>query len=834
MARELEAHNDETIDFVFKMKKPEMMLEQEIREAFLLFMVQILSGYKSYLLPIKSAPKVGATDVNNLFDQNSFLASRDKNYHKFYHLLMQTQMFTKFIEERSFVSETNTALAFFDECMEHPDRRFLELDFPDSDRTVFIMPPDTSGLPPGQEYKSEKFEELNPELFEDKSDHKSEVDNNVLNEANIFATPVSAIARRTKQEIKSAQKSAKKVVDSPFMWAKCLVNTSYSLWFIHLPAFMTSNKAITELKALKLAIVILQRMRRLRLYPIEEICFRVLLQLCGVYHRPQMAMEVMNEMNLMGMSPNAVTYGYYNKAVLESVWPQPEDPSRAMKSWHKLTLVLEIIRRFRQCGREAQTVNSFSRERQEKLQQKNNQNGGSKSELDNISRSSQDSEVSKELTNNVNETTPVTAPKRYTDIRGRFSNLLGNSSQKNVNRVLFEQKSNETPDIEVDGVEPLKSRSTSIDSSDSLGMMMGEPVTKEDLKLPLPTVNEQKENLLTPPEMKKVASSASIKLMGVPVTEDDPLGALSANTSPTMQKSATASELLVNNKRPSLQENILGSPFSTSSMEMSRSSTMPLNENEDNKGYFSMASIKSMTKTGTTRLSTLKKSGLASASSWMSPNSKESLNKGISSLRNVYSTATTSISKRVEELQNTRNLNETNSNSNPNLENTEDTVSLNSNSERKTSETAIDQPDSWSNFTGQIWDQLWSYSTTNSQVSNLPPQNIKNFSDLFEELYERMPRKICGAVAMELRMTSCSRCKNCGLILYDEEIISGWSAEDSNLNTKCAFCGKMVVPHLTIKVVDLRVEESEAEKSVIETPIQVSVNFARILLNLTI
>ena len=58
--------------------------------------------------------------------------------------------------------------------------------------------------------------------------------------------------------------------------------------------------------------------------------------------------------------------------------------------------------------------------------------------------------------------------------------------------------------------------------------------------------------------MKKVASATSIKLMGVPVTEADPLGALSANTSPTMQKSATASELLVNNKRPSLQENILG------------------------------------------------------------------------------------------------------------------------------------------------------------------------------------------------------------------------------------------------------------------------------------
>ncbi len=329
MARELEAHNDETIDFVFQTKKPEMLLEMEIREAFLVFMVQILSGYKSYLVPIKSMPKVGATDVNNLFNQTEFLQSRDKNYQKFYELLMQTQMFTKFIEERSFVSETNTALAFFDECVEHSGQhhgRFLELDFPDSDRTVFIMPPDTAGLPPGKEYKYDKFEDLNPDLFEDKSDEKSEIFNgnsdrdlDNFNPPNVFATPASAIARRTKQEIKSAQKSARKFKDNPFNWAKCLINVTYSLWFIHMPAFMISNKAVDEIRALKLAIIILQRMRRLRLNPVEEICFRVLMQLCGVYHRPQMAMEVMNEMSLMGMSPNAVTYGHYNKAVLGKV-----------------------------------------------------------------------------------------------------------------------------------------------------------------------------------------------------------------------------------------------------------------------------------------------------------------------------------------------------------------------------------------------------------------------------------------------------------------------------------------------------------------------------------
>ena len=109
------------------------------------------------------------------------------------------------------------------------------------------------------------------------------------------------------------------------------------------------------------------------------------MQLCGAYHQPRFAMNVLNEMTLMGMTPNAVTYGkdifqnskmnfltiflifiligHYNKAVLESVWAEPKEASKAVKMWQKISIVLDVIHRFRVCGSEAQTVNSFSRER---------------------------------------------------------------------------------------------------------------------------------------------------------------------------------------------------------------------------------------------------------------------------------------------------------------------------------------------------------------------------------------------------------------------------------------------------------------------------------------
>lgn len=67
-------------------------------------------------------------------------------YQKFYALMMRTQMFTRFIEERSFVCDVEQGLAFFDECTERvgaSDEPLLGIDVNNSsERTVFVLPPD--------------------------------------------------------------------------------------------------------------------------------------------------------------------------------------------------------------------------------------------------------------------------------------------------------------------------------------------------------------------------------------------------------------------------------------------------------------------------------------------------------------------------------------------------------------------------------------------------------------------------------------------------------------------------------------------------------------------
>lgn len=62
------------------------------------------------------------------------------------------------------------------------------------------------------------------------------------------------------------------------------------------------------------------------------------MQLCGVYSQPMLAVKLLILMKRGGIQPNAVTYGFYNRAVLESKWPSNMvNPSQLL--WNKLRSV---------------------------------------------------------------------------------------------------------------------------------------------------------------------------------------------------------------------------------------------------------------------------------------------------------------------------------------------------------------------------------------------------------------------------------------------------------------------------------------------------------------
>lgn len=46
---------------------------------------------------------------------------------------------------------------------------------------------------------------------------------------------------------------------------------------------------------------------------LSQVCYRILMQLCGQYGQPVLAVRVLLEMKKAGITPNTITYGYYNK-----------------------------------------------------------------------------------------------------------------------------------------------------------------------------------------------------------------------------------------------------------------------------------------------------------------------------------------------------------------------------------------------------------------------------------------------------------------------------------------------------------------------------------------
>ncbi|XP_038623575.1 C-myc promoter-binding protein isoform X3 [Tachyglossus aculeatus] len=344
-------------DYDFNLGKKLHVLDMEIQEAFLGFMASILKGYRSFLRPITQAPSETATDASSLFELQGFLKSRDRSQQKFYTLMTKTQMFIRFIEECSFVSDKDASLAFFDDCVDKVDMdktgetRLIELDESyKSEHTVFITPPEIPHLPNGEElplqYSYNGFPVLKADLFE-KPEGFLQMRNSKLSTKASSPNNPSPMFRRTKQEIRSAHRVAKRYSSIPQMWSRCLLRHCYGLWFICLPAYV--KVCHSKVRALKTAYDVLRKMHAKKIDPPDEVCYRVLMQLCGQYGQPVLAVRVLFEMKKAGIDPNAITYGYYNKAVLESTWPSSSRSGYVL--WTKIRNVVLGITQFKKALR---------------------------------------------------------------------------------------------------------------------------------------------------------------------------------------------------------------------------------------------------------------------------------------------------------------------------------------------------------------------------------------------------------------------------------------------------------------------------------------------------
>lgn len=909
----------------------ERKLELEIQEAFVRFMATILRGFRSYLLPITRAPTIGATDPTSLFDFENFLTSRDRNYNQFYQLITKTQMFTHYIEERSFVSDKDTSLAFFDDCEEKlvssddifSDRPIKLFDKEDgliqTDRSVYIPAPEQSPSISAnnsvicddqhQPSLNIHFGPLNAALFHrhpqisnflslDRALNTSAcLDSQILFD-NYTSEPNNSfsISRRTKQEVKASQKMARKSAETPLDWSKYLVSCCYSLWFSTLPSYIAycrstnrteadgqldSNKCISRI--LRYAYSTIVRMQRLQLNT-DEICFRVLTLLCGHYGQPALAVRVFFEMKKAGIKPNAVTYGYYNKAVLESKWPDHSSKPTTVL-WTKIRNVITGVAHFKLHGRirmERRNMrslpligdSSFHRPEADflrrpycdiaedffhpttlpinRISEEDSQNVAYNSlnhhrrSLINRSFSTYTKSSNEVLTNNVNDSSMAS---HKNPIHKSYSMHLRNGSPDHV--LLSKTKSSSLEDDEpqvtqrfINYNEAKPKPTTVLDQylvlkeRHQLLLMNSDRLITKDVEL----IDNSAGILFTtnPEAFKTFTSSQSPSLIQVEEKKLDlsNVGNQANNILPLTQNHITdANELLKTNsfgedskilrqlktcdQKPDSIGDVENLGGETSSEESTSNKLIEsLADCQDSQASQEEESglLRNITSTPNFKISALiNDASNLQWSKWTSSQNSKSVYKGIKS-------AATGIVSSFQEIKSSLSMSNANTPS-----------KLLTSAHHKSTATR-EMLSQWANYFSS---QPSRTGDDNSDNSSLGSDDLLRLSDdedgesspvetndfrYCHQFFEALEKHYGNSgskedildhisdysttkrddIAIEIKMTTCSRCDVCHSLLYDEEILERWSHHESNLNTRCVYCRAKIVPLVSIFIDDLR------------------------------
>jgi hypothetical protein len=93
---------------------------------------------------------------------------------------------------------------------------------------------------------------------------------------------------------------------------------------------------------LNYAYSVLVNMQKQLLKQPDEICYRVFMQLCLHYKLPTLAVKLFLHMRKYAININPTTVSYYNKVLIEGVWP-----SRERDRWGKLRSMMRTMRAFK-------------------------------------------------------------------------------------------------------------------------------------------------------------------------------------------------------------------------------------------------------------------------------------------------------------------------------------------------------------------------------------------------------------------------------------------------------------------------------------------------------
>ena len=143
---------------------------------------------------------------------------------------------------------------------------------------------------------------------------------------------------------------ARRCQSRPELWSKYLLATCYSLYFLILPSMvLDTRRAGKEHDILRAAYDMLVKASKIKIN-CDEFCYRIMMQLCGTYNMPVLAVRLHYLMKRSGVQPNALTYGFYNRCVLESEWPS-DSTTLSQLRWNRIKNVVLGAAHFKRAGK---------------------------------------------------------------------------------------------------------------------------------------------------------------------------------------------------------------------------------------------------------------------------------------------------------------------------------------------------------------------------------------------------------------------------------------------------------------------------------------------------
>lgn len=190
--------------------------------------------------------------------------------------------------------------------------------------------------------------------------------------------------------------------------------------------------------------------------------------------------------------------------------------------------------------------------------------------------------------------------------------------------------------------------------------------------------------------------------------------------------------------------------------------------------------------------------------------SNEILQGGLSSIKS----AATSVAKKLDEIKDAISANNTpiksasldrgHHRSNDNLDIDSPTFTVAAHSRRVSSDV-----DLWSRLSDS---RKSSYNNLLFLGEYAKQQNTSHLPESTQHPQISLEHRYSSKSDIEIQLSTSTKCHNCSETMHDKDIMAGWSAEDSNLNTTCHKCKKATVPRLSILITSIDRDQSNEKQ----------------------